>query len=288
MPPAHRPGPAHRPAGPPPPVSGRWRAGVRGSPIEHSLSPVLHRAAYAQLGLTDWDYDRARIEAAELPAHVAALDDTWRGLSLTMPLKEAALALADDVTPLAAAVGAANTLVRRPDGGWLADNTDVAGIVRALAEAGVAGAGAGLVVGSGATARSALAALRELGATRVWLAVRDTIRPDTARVAARLGLAVEPVPIGSWPAGVTVIVGTVPAAAYRGALGALPEPAGPAAVLDCVYGDGPSPLLGVATELGYTTVPGTEMLVHQAVEQVRLMTGLTPTADALRQALLSA
>lgn len=265
----------------------RQRAGVRGSPIAHSLSPVLHRAAYASLGV-EWDYDRVELPAGALTAHVAGLGPEWRGLSLTNPLKEEALALADRASELARTLAAANTLVHEADGSWSADNTDVAGVEVALREAGVEHAPAAVVVGSGATARSALAALRGLGARRVWLAVRDAVRPETAAIAATLGLDLEACRIGQWPHGVSVVIGTVPPTAYAGALGALPE-CGPAAVvLDCVYGHGPSPLLGVAREIGWTTVPGTEMLLHQAVRQVRLMTGLQPPVGPMREALADA
>ena len=106
------------------------RAAVLGRPIEHSLSPVLHRAAYAALGL-DWAYEAIDCGVAELATVLADRAD-WAGFSCTMPLKRAALDLADEVRPLAALVGAANTLLPGAGGGWVADNTDVAGIVAAL------------------------------------------------------------------------------------------------------------------------------------------------------------
>ena len=106
------------------------RAAVLGRPVGHSLSPVLHTAAYAALGLADWSYTAVDCGAAELPGLLAGLGPDWAGLSLTMPLKRAALAVADSVHPLAAAVGAANTLVL--GGGRRAYTTDVAGIAEAL------------------------------------------------------------------------------------------------------------------------------------------------------------
>ena len=132
------------------------RAAVCGSPIRHSLSPVLHRAAYRALGLTDWTYDRVELSADELAPWVSGLDESWRGLSLTMPLKEAAFAVAQTVTELARMVGSINTLVRTPSEGWSAHNTDVVGIERALAEAGLGlgrDAAQAVIVGAGATAR---------------------------------------------------------------------------------------------------------------------------------------
>ena len=265
----------------------RIRCGVRGSPIEHSLSPVLHRAAYRALGLADWTYDRVRVEADELAAHVAGLDQSWRGLSLTMPLKEVAFEVVHTASDLAVRVGAINTVVRDEDG-WSGHNTDVYGIVEALRGVGVARPRAAVLVGAGATARSALAALADLGAEQVSFMVRDAVRPSTLTFAGDLGLDARTVPMGHWPFGSDVIVGTVPAAAYAGLLGALPEAQPGDAVLDCVYGDGPSPLLGVARESGYAVVDGTAMLLHQAREQVRLMTGLDAPTDAMRAALLAA
>ncbi|HOA67352.1 MAG TPA: shikimate dehydrogenase [Phycicoccus elongatus] len=265
----------------------RNRCGVRGSPIEHSLSPVLHRAAYRALGLTDWSYDRVRVEADELSAHVRGLDESWRGLSLTMPLKEAAFDVVHTASELAVQVGAINTLVR--DGaGWTGHNTDVYGIVEALREAGVGRARSAVLVGAGATARSALAALADLGAARVSFMVRDTVRPGTLALARELELDAVTVPMGHWPFGADVIVSTIPATAYAGLLGALPEAHPGSVVLDCVYGDGPSPLLGVAEEIGYAVVGGTDMLLHQAREQVRLITGLAAPTEAMRAALLAA
>jgi shikimate dehydrogenase len=152
------------------------RAAVLGMPIEHSLSPVLHTAAYAELGLAGWDYGRYAVDEAGLPGFVAGLGPEWVGLSLTMPLKRVALEVADEVTPDAAAIGAANTLVRRggepgreptiPRGpGWLAMNTDVVGIEQALRAVGVTAVESAVVVGAGGTAQAALAALRGLGET---------------------------------------------------------------------------------------------------------------------------
>lgn len=265
----------------------RIRCGVRGSPIEHSLSPVLHRAAYQALGLDDWTYDRVRVEADQLAAHVASLDNSWRGLSLTMPLKEAAFEVVHAVSDLAVRVGAINTLVR-DEAGWSGHNTDVYGVAEALRAAGVVRARAAVLVGAGATARSALAALAELGAASVSFMVRDSVRPSTLSVAADLGLATQTVPMGHWPFGTDVIVSTIPATGYAGLIGALPEAHPGHAVLDCVYGDGPSLLLGVAKELGYAVVAGTEMLLHQAREQVRLMTGWDAPTEAMRAALVGA
>ena len=108
------------------------RAAVLGSPISHSLSPVLHRAGYTAAGLSGWEYGAHDVDAAGLAAFVAGLGPQWRGLSLTMPLKQAAAEVASTVSDVARRAAAVNTLVRRDDGGWDATNTDVLGLVRAL------------------------------------------------------------------------------------------------------------------------------------------------------------
>ncbi|GAA1906643.1 shikimate dehydrogenase [Lapillicoccus jejuensis] len=274
------------PAGPTTGPTGGRRAGVLGSPVAHSLSPVLHRAAYDALHLTGWTYDAARVEADGLEAHLAGLGPQWVGLSLTMPLKEAALALADETSDLARATGAANTLVRRADGSWSADNTDVHGLVAALGEAGVTRLEELLVLGSGATARAAVAAAAALGARRVRFMVRAEARPETVAQARAAGLEVATTGPGRWPATVEAVVSTVPPAATADWVAGLP--AGGTAALDAVYGDGDTPLLAAARARGWAALPGTLMLLHQGARQVELMTGRPAPLEAMRAALAAA
>ena len=149
------------------------RAAVLGRPIGHSLSPVLHSAAYAALGLTDWQYDAVECGEAELAGFVGGLGPEWAGLSLTMPLKRAVIPLLAQVEPLVTQVGAANTVVFG-ESGRAGYNTDVPGMITALAEAGLTSApDSVLVLGAGATACSALAALRRLGVKQATVAVRS-------------------------------------------------------------------------------------------------------------------
>ena len=258
------------------------RAGVLGSPIAHSLSPVLHTAAYAALGLRDWEYTAERVGADHFLAHVAALDPTWRGLSLTMPLKEVAFQAVDAASDVAIATGAVNTLVRAASGGWHGDNTDVHGIAAGLAESGVSRAERAVLVGSGATARSAVAALGVLGVRHIDFMVRDGIRDATLQQATAAGMTTGRVAMGDWPAHVDVVVSTVPSGG-RAAAATLPE--GGRVLLDVVYGGGSSPFAEAARHRGYAVVPGTTMLLHQATEQVRLMTGRAAPVDAMRAAL---
>jgi shikimate 5-dehydrogenase len=191
------------------------KAAVLGSPIAHSLSPVLHRAAYAALGLDDWSY--AAIECPEdgLAALVAGLGPQWAGLSLTMPLKRTVLPLLRHVDPVAAATGGANTVVFRADGRY-GYNTDVQGIVDALTEAGAPAPGPVTILGGGATACSALAALPGLGVTLADVVVRDPARASGLLEAAeRVGVRVRLRDFASLAAGppADLLISTVPAGA---------------------------------------------------------------------------
>jgi shikimate dehydrogenase len=277
------------------------QAAVLGSPIAHSLSPALHTAAYRALGLSQWSYGVHEVEAPALRRFVAGLGPRWAGLSLTMPLKEAALEVADEVSDLAREVGAVNTLVRRQDGGWSGHNTDVYGVSQALREAGCSQATSAVVLGSGATARAVVAALASLGCGKVTFAVRSAARPETLDQARRAGLEVAVVGLGQVAnllIDTRVVVSTLPSNALPG--NALPENAwtarvqrhGPRPVghllLDVVYTGWPTPLARTFHEAGASVVSGLEMLVHQAAEQVRLMTGLCPPVDEMRAAGLAA
>ncbi|HEU4332018.1 MAG TPA: shikimate dehydrogenase [Lapillicoccus sp.] len=257
------------------------RAAVLGSPIAHSLSPALHTAGYRALGLDDWEYTRADVTEDELVAFVSALGPEWRGLSLTRPLKEVAFEVATTVTGVARDTGSINTLLRRPDGGWDADNTDVIGILGALAEVGVTHVERPVVVGSGATARSVVAAVAALGATRLDVMVRSEIRAATLAQAEAAGLAVTRRDLGDWPDGVDVVVSTVPGDRSEAAA---TLPPGRGAVLDVVYGT-PSAFVEVAPGRGYAVAPGVSMLLHQAAEQLRRMTGRPAPVEAMRAAL---
>lgn len=254
------------------------RAAVLGSPIAHSLSPALHRAAYTAMGLDAWSYDAIECGEAGLAGLLDGLGPEWAGLSLTMPLKRVALGLVDSVSDLAVKVGGANTIVLR-DGRRHGDNTDVHGIVTALTEAGVkagrpGGAASALVLGGGATAASALAALAGLGMDEAVLAARTPERAaGAAEVAERFGLAVRVVPLdraaGCLP--VELVVSTLPGrAADRFAE---PVATSGAALLDVVYAPWPTALAAAVERAGGTVVGGFAMLLHQAVRQVALMTG---------------
>lgn len=263
------------------------RAAVLGSPIAHSLSPVLHRAAYASLGLDGWTYEA--IEVRDAAGVGAVLAGEWAGLSLTMPLKRLVQPMLDVVTDLARDVGAVNTVTFTAQG-RVGHNTDVEGIVRALGEGGVTSVapGAGCVVGGGATAASALAALASLGDRRPSVVVRDATRAtDLLTAARRLGSAPrlagwEPEPLLT--AG--VVVSTVPTSGTGPVVGLVPARTD-AVLLDVVYDPWPTALADAWRAAGGIVVGGFEMLLHQAVAQVRLMTGGDPSVDAMRAAGLA-
>jgi shikimate dehydrogenase len=273
--------------------SEQTRCAVWGSPVAHSLSPVLHRAAHAALGLTTWSYDRREVDVEGFDDALEELDETWRGLSLTMPLKEVALRAAVEATDTARETGAANTLVR-VEGGWFADNTDVHGITAALAAVGCDlssdAVSEVVVVGSGATARSAIAAVAHaagdgVASRRVTLMVRDEARPETLAQARATGLQVAVAPLGDWP-DADLVISTVPPASAL-ALDTLPTAdAGRARVLlDVVYGEGPTPLQRGGQHRGWTLARGVDLLLHQATRQVTLMTGEPAPLAAMAEAL---
>ncbi len=260
------------------------RCAVLGSPIAHSLSPVLHRAAYDALGL-DWSYEAVEVDEAGLAGFLDGLDESWRGLSLTMPLKRTVLPLLDELDEWARLSGAANTVVLG-DGRRSGANTDIPGAVAAIRERSDRAIREVVVLGGGATAASTLIAAADLGATSGRLLVRDASRAaETEAAVARatgeaLRLAVGSLadPIGS----PDLLVSTIPAEAQDDALVA--GSAGAAVVFEVVYDPWPTPLARAAAERGQTLVSGLDLLVHQAVLQVELMTGQPGPLAAMRTA----
>ncbi|GAA1453975.1 shikimate dehydrogenase [Nocardiopsis tropica] len=261
------------------------RAAVLGSPVAHSLSPVLHAAAYAEMGLEGWSYGLYECGEEGLAPFLSGLGGEWAGLSLTMPLKRRALDLADTVTDLARQVGGANTLVRR-GAGWEAHNTDVAGIAAALTEAGVAPRNA-VVLGAGATAASAVAALRLLGvASAVAVLARDTARTgEVTEAARRLGHPVEVAPLSAIDEylDADLVVSSLPSGAADRYAERLARSR--ADLFDVVYAPWPTGAAEAVASRGGRTVGGFPMLLHQAVAQVRLMTGAADVpVEAMRAA----
>ncbi|WP_094586243.1 shikimate dehydrogenase [Synechococcus sp. BO 8801] len=268
-------------------------AGVLGDPVRHSLSPAMHNAAIAELGL-DWAYLALPVAAADLAVVLQGLEAIdCRGLNVTLPHKQAAAALARELTPLAQRLGAVNTLVRRDGGGWLGANTDVEGFLAPLR--GLAAREA-LVLGCGGSARAVVAGLVELGLGRIRVAGRDSTRlgrflascadwaPGLEPLAWEPGADGQPDPLAEALAGADLVVNTTPlgmasggdpAAAARSPLDpaqvALLRPA--ATVYDLIYIPRPTTLLRLAAERGCRTIDGLEMLVQQGAASLRLWSG---------------
>lgn len=258
------------------------RCAVLGDPIAHSLSPVLHRAGYDAAGLTGWTYDAVRVDEAGLAGVVADLDEEWRGLSLTMPLKRAALGLAPQVSDRARLAGAANTLLLERGRPVLADNTDLPGAVAAIRERYAGPVTAGTVLGGGATAASTGLALCELGACSITLLVRS---PDRAAEAVEAisrhpsAPRVEVHALATDPVQGEVVVSTIPAAAQDPDI--LARCAATPVVFEVLYDPWPTPLARAA---GGALVGGLDLLVHQAALQFEMFTGVAAPLDAMRAA----
>ncbi|HEX4191108.1 MAG TPA: shikimate dehydrogenase [Marmoricola sp.] len=265
------------------PASDVRQCAVLGSPIEHSLSPVLHRAAYAELGLR-WRYSAVDIEGDELRRFLDGLDESWRGLSLTMPLKRTVLPLLDDLDEWATVSGAANTVVIN-HGVRHGFNTDILGAVAALRERVRGPFTEAVVLGGGATATSVLIALGLLGCERARLLVRDPSRAAetvaaVGRSATGPALIVEALtdPVGA----ADLVVSTIPAAAQTPELVAGAESC--PVVFEVLYDPWPTPLAAAALVSGRILVSGFDLLVNQAAIQVELMTRQTPPIAAMRAA----
>lgn len=281
------------------------RAAVVGHPISHSKSPALHRAAYAYLGV-ELDYTAIDVTEEALPAFMATIREDlrnaneWRGLSVTMPLKAGMAREVDEVRGVARELGVVNTVAfeaAAPGDSTgttrlVGYNTDVAGIVNALRHAGAVSAPAGVVLGGGGTSAAALAALKQLGARDATVLVRDVSRAVEARAAAAaLALPLLVLPLGGAAPAVAaadVVISTLPPGAADPLAGELADvfarggggtagDAGPGPIgvlLDAAYDPWPSRIAAVWQQAGGTVVPGLEMLIYQAVEQVRHFTGL--------------
>jgi shikimate dehydrogenase len=265
------------------------RAAVLGSPIAHSLSPLLHRAAYARLGLDGWRYGRHEVDEAALPGFLGGLDRSWAGLSLTMPLKRAVIPLLDETDPTALAVHAVNTLVFRADGSRYGENTDVPGFANALRERGVNAVERAAVLGGGATAGSALAALSGLVKGPVTVFLRNPARlAGFDALVAHFGLELDPRP---WPeagraADYDLVVNTTPAGAADALADALPAHVG--TLFDAIYHPWPTPLAAAWAARGGTVLGGRDLLLHQAVRQVELMTGVAGRGPEILEAMRAA
>jgi shikimate dehydrogenase len=272
------------------PAAARVKAAVLGKPIAHSLSPVIHNAGFAAAGLTGWSYVAIECDVPDLAGLLDGLDASWAGLSLTMPLKEEALRLSATATKVARATGAANTLVR-DENGWHADNTDVAGMVRVLREAGLGSSPSVTVLGGGGTCRAALGAAAELGTTEVAVVTRrPSVLDELAPAAEALGIKLLGAP---WDEAASLfaaeaVISTVPKGAADHLAASVRWRPG-TVLFDAIYDPWPTPLAAAATAAGVPVVSGLDLLLGQALSQFEQFTGVTPAPeDAMRAALFEA
>ncbi|UWX95879.1 shikimate dehydrogenase [Arthrobacter zhaoxinii] len=260
------------------------RAAVLGHPIGHSKSPLLHRAAYAHLGF-ECSYEAIDVREAEAAEFVASLRGQagWTGLSVTMPLKAVMVTQMDEVRPLVQALGVLNTVTfSRTDSGprLTGHNTDVPGIVGALRHAGTRRRPRAVVLGAGGTACAAVAALAELDADGVDVCARRFPEAAAGRAGVReaglaTGVTVRPRPWEEAAAACSaadVVICTLPPHGADGLAEEISAVRPDAVLLDAAYDPWPSRLASAWSGLGGTVAPGIEMLLYQAVEQVKLFT----------------
>lgn len=261
------------------------RAAVLGSPISHSLSPVLHRAAYQALGLQH-TYEAIEVNVEGFRAFIDSLDKGWLGLSLTMPLKEIAFTVADVVSETALLTQSINTLTFA--NGIHAENTDVYGICAAIKESVPDPMATGFIFGSGATARSAIMSCSELGISSIVLVARNAESISIcAELAERLGITFRQVMApDSELNDADVVINTTPQGVADQWTPSVARPRG--LLLDAVYQPHPTALVSTWLEHGGVACPGYNMLLHQAVRQVELMTSLNGPVEVMREALLTA
>jgi shikimate dehydrogenase len=262
-------------------LGGVRRCAVLGSPIAHSLSPALHRAAYGYLGLS-WTYDRVQVDEQGLAPFVCGLDASWRGLSLTMPLKVAALELGE-ADQLATLTGAGNTLILE-GGSRRVYNTDVAGLTGAVRQVAQAPLRRVTILGAGATAKAALVAATELGAQQLTVVARTPSSAEPLRALARnLGIKLD---VRSWSRQIPeadLAISTVVSGAADSIADAVADSA--PLIVDVIYDPWPTVLAMTAQRAGCTVVSGRDLLVGQAGLQIELMTGRSVPAEVLYAAL---
>lgn len=263
------------------------RAAVLGSPISHSLSPVLHRAAYEALGLKI-DYTAIDTPSEMLVRRINELDHDWLGYSLTMPLKRDVLNVIDNRTELVIQTGCANTVYRDAEQNWSLENTDVFGITQTIKHSGLDTFKSASIIGSGATASSALNALAQLGITYVTCYARNQDALLLLRAQSELlGINLETVEL----VGVVVLAGdlaisTVPNSAQEQIIRTLAAGQDLPVLLDIAYNPWPSELASYwGVNRGGAVLSGIEMLLWQAWAQVKLFTGEQVPIDVLRAAL---
>lgn len=269
-----------------PSTTGEFKAAVLGSPVEHSLSPILHEAGYAAAGLDGWSFERIECTAEDLPRIVGEAGENYRGFAVTMPGKFAALEFADEVSERARLIGSANTLART-ENGWRADNTDCEGILFALSELidEPTTLKRAVIIGAGGTARPAIWALGQLGVSEATIINRSDRSAELKGLIDHAGINVDFATYDEDLEAITmaadVIVSTVPSAGIEERVSTL----GHAPVFDVIYQPWPTPLVIRAAANGHRTVGGHVMLAAQSYSQFEQFTGVSAPRQEMRQAL---
>ena len=248
------------------------RAAVLGSPLSHSLSPLLHTVAYNELGLKG-DYTAIEVKSGELSDFLLSCDESWTGFSLTMPLKEEVIALADVVSPLALTINSANTLIRE-SGQWHATTTDVSGFTHALSSAGIHISGEVLIIGAGATARAAAAACDGV-ANSITVMSRSVSREKDMREAVKTSQ----IDFISWGdsssfSSAQLIISTTPSGASDSLSDFLPKNPN-SSLFDALYHPWPTLILERWKDNGGEIIDGLDLLIHQAIDQMQLFARVT-------------
>ena len=266
------------------------RAAVLGDPVDHSLSPVLHRAGYEALGLDEWNYEAIRCPEGSLARIVRSAEEEYRGFSVTMPGKPEALAFADEITERARLVDSANTLVRGREG-WLADCTDIDGATAALsAHVDLPSRPSIVLLGAGGTARPFIAAIARIPGASLVIATRRPSAGGALECASRFGVEATDLRLDdpALPAlieSAALVVNTIPVSGAR-ELTELVRPA--ARLVDALYDPWPTPLGAAVDSGGGQVIGGDTMLLGQALGQFELFTGEPAPADAMGRALRGA
>ena len=258
------------------------KAAVLGKPISHSLSPIIHNAAYQQLGLPH-TYQAIELGEESFVEFIEALNSDWLGFSLTMPLKEIAFTVTDDISQLARLTKSINTLVCQSN--LRADNTDVFGISQALRLGGCKSPKTATIFGAGATARSAVVALEGLGVEFIQIFARNLEKSALCiDLGNQLGITIDATTQFSPNlVNADVVINTTPKGVADVYANQIKSPNG--CLLDVIYDPWPTKLASVWQLAKLTVIPGHQMLLHQAVRQIELMTGLSPDLDHLQSAL---
>ena len=248
------------------------KAAVLGSPIDHSLSPLLHTIAYTELGLES-EYSRIEVKNGELEGFLKNCDSSWTGFSLTMPLKEEVLSCSKDISEIAKRIRSANTLVRTSDG-YRATSTDISGFTHALTAHGAEARGQVLIIGAGATARAVAAACDGV-ATRITIMNRSPSRVQALANCVELS----ELAFISWDESeffeeADLIISTTP----EGASDSLIDffPLRPTSIFfDVLYKPWPTRACAAWGARGGQIIDGLDLLIHQGIDQVAMFSQLS-------------